>query len=75
MDKHSKKAIIVSVTFIFIILIIMLAMLINSFVNEYEKQQDIDFVFSQTTEDKVQENLENSTDINDLYIKKTISSI
>ena len=69
MDKHSKKAIIISVTFIFIILIIILAMLINSFVHEYQKQQKIDYVYSKTSYDKVQENLENSTDINDLYIK------
>ncbi|MBO6233725.1 MAG: class D sortase [Clostridia bacterium] len=69
MDKHSKKAIIVSVTFIFIILIIISAMLINSFVHEYQKQQKIEYVYSKTSYDKVQDNLENSTDISDLYIK------
>ena len=69
MDKHSKKSIIITTAFIFTILIIIVSMLIISFTGEYQKQQKIEYVYSKTTSDKVQENLENCTDINDLYVK------
>ncbi|MBR3003082.1 MAG: class D sortase [Clostridia bacterium] len=69
MDKHSKKAIIIAATFIFTILIIILSMLIFSFIGELKKQQDIEYVSAETNLDKVQENLENSNNIDDVYVK------
>jgi LPXTG-site transpeptidase (sortase) family protein len=69
MKKHSKKIFIGSIILIFIVLITILTMLVTAFVKEYEKQQQLDFVYSQTSYDKIQENLENNSSLDDLYIK------
>ena len=69
MKKHSKKIFIGSIILIFIVLITILTMLLTAFFKEYEKQQQIDFVYSETTDDKIQENLENNSSLDDLYIK------
>ncbi len=62
MKKHPK--IIISILILSVILIAILSIFLFQ---KYKMKQNIDFVYEQTS--NVQDNIENITDINDLYLK------